>query len=235
MILKDPFFQKALLKGAAAGVEHQRILESLENCRFVVDIGANRGQFSLVVRRIFPSAKIHAIEPLHEPGQIFKKVFLRDDLVEFHPCAIGRERADATIHVSFDDDSSSLLPISEAQVRLYPRTAEKEVRKVTIIPLRDLLDGNTILPPALLKIDVQGFELESLRGCEPLLDCFQYVYVECSFIELYEGQALASEIMAYLAKHGFSLVGVYNMGYDRAGYAIQGDFLFSIGERAHLR
>jgi len=90
-----------------------------------------------------------------------------------------------------------------------------------------VLDADAILPPALLKIDVQGYELEALRGCEPLLDRFRHVYVECSFMELYEGQGLASEVIGYLAVYGFRLVGVYNMGYDRKGHAIQGDFLFA--------
>jgi len=53
------------------------------------------------------------------------------------------------------------------------------------------------------------------------------VYVECSFTELYEGQAFADEIIIHLAKRDFRLMGVYNMYYDRHGRAVQGDFLFS--------
>ena len=44
--------------------------------------------------------------------------------------------------------------------------------------------------------------------------------------ELYEGQALADEVIAYLRNQSFFLQGVYNMSYDRKGRAIQGDFLF---------
>lgn len=80
--------------------------------------------------------------------------------------------------------------------------------------------------PAFLKLDVQGFELEALRGCEDLLGHFSNVYAECSFVELYSGQALAHEIISWLRERGFSLSGVYNMGYDRNGRAVQGDFLF---------
>ncbi len=47
-------------------------------------------------------------------------------------------------------------------------------------------------------------------------------------MELYEGQALADEVIAYLRAHGFRLQGTYNLSYDRKGRAIQGDFLFSI-------
>ncbi len=74
---------------------------------------------------------------------------------------------------------------------------------------------------------MQGFELEALRGCESLFGCFRYVYCECSFVELYDGQALAHEVIDYLSQHGFKLAGVYNMTYDKQGIAIQADFLFN--------
>jgi hypothetical protein len=45
-------------------------------------------------------------------------------------------------------------------------------------------------------------------------------------VELYEGQALADEVIAYLQEHDFRLQGIYNMSYDTKGRAIQGDFLF---------
>lgn len=45
-------------------------------------------------------------------------------------------------------------------------------------------------------------------------------------MELYEAQALADEVIAYLHVHGFRSQGVHNMSYDRKGRVIQGDFLF---------
>ena len=57
--------------------------------------------------------------------------------------------------------------------------------------------------PALLKIDVQGFELEVLRASRPLLGAFEHVYVEASFEVLYAGQALAGDVAAFLRAHGF--------------------------------
>ncbi|MHB8405676.1 MAG: hypothetical protein ACYDCJ_09670 [Gammaproteobacteria bacterium] len=55
---------------------------------------------------------------------------------------------------------------------------------------------------------------------------FAWVYCECSFIELYAGQALADEVIAWLRERGFILNGVYNMAYDKTGKAVQADFLF---------
>ena len=125
------------------------------------------------------------------------------------------------------DDSSSLLPISQVQERLYPGTGEMRIETIRVGRLADFVLAGDIKPPALLKLDVQGFELEALRGCEDLLGRFALVYVECSFVELYKGQAMADQVIAWLAERGLVLKGVYNMGYDRNGRAVQADFLFS--------
>ncbi|WP_461441697.1 FkbM family methyltransferase [Metallibacterium sp.] len=83
-----------------------------------------------------------------------------------------------------------------------------------------------IIAPALLKLEVQGYELQALRGCEALLDRFQYVYCECSFVELYAGQALADAVISWLRERGLRLISVYNMANEEDGRAVQADFLF---------
>jgi FkbM family methyltransferase len=225
-IVFDPMLFPALRKGSAAGVEHRQVLQNLE-CDFVADVGANRGQFALIARKLFPQAKIHSFEPLEEPGQIFKKVFHDDPNVTFHPCAIGPEKSVSTIHVTRDDDSSSLLPIAEAQSSMFSGAVEKETRQVTVLPLSQALEGASLPPASLLKIDVQGYELEVLKGCEDILRKFSHLYIECSFVELYEGQALAHQVIAWLAQRNFILTSVHNLYYAGNGLALQGDFLFA--------
>ena len=225
-ILRYPTFSLALLKGSAAGTEHLNLLRDL-HCKFIVDIGANRGQFALVARKCFPEATIHSIEPLEEPAKIFRSVFEKDDKVFLHPFAIGSKSEVTEIHISKQDDSSSLLPIGQEQVNLFPDTQEKETRKVTVRTLNELIDPESITNPALIKLDVQGYELETLKGCTDLFPYFSFVYVEASFIELYEGQALAHEVIAFLADKNFHLSGVYNTFYNNGGKAIQADFFFS--------
>ncbi|HEC96597.1 MAG TPA: FkbM family methyltransferase [Nitrospirae bacterium] len=224
-ILREPLFARALLKGTAAGTEHRRFLQNL-NCGHVVDIGANCGQFAVISRRCFPNARIDSFEPLSEPAARFERVFAADANTHLHRCAIGSEKTTMTIHVSERDDSSSLLPIGQNQTDLFPHTGEREVRETPVLPLHEVIDAEEICSPALLKIDVQGFELEVLKGCRSMLDHFSYIYIECSFIELYKGQALAYEVIDFLHKHGFFLSNVYHMSYDHEGRAIQADFVF---------
>lgn len=226
-ILTSPFYQARLLcHQVAAGVEHAPVLSVLD-CRTVVDIGANRGQFALVARRCLPQARVISFEPLPAPAATFRTVFAGDSRVTLHEAAIGPVPGNATIHVSKRDDASSLLPITATQVALFPGTAEAATAVVRVAPLREFLSAADIQNPALLKLDVQGYELEALRGCEDLLGLFSYVYAECSFVELYAGQALAVEVIAWLRERGFKLRGVHNMEYDHDGRAIQADFLFN--------
>ncbi|MBN2569034.1 MAG: FkbM family methyltransferase, partial [Deltaproteobacteria bacterium] len=101
-----------------AGAEHRQVLRT--DLATVVDIGANRGQFALAVRRWVPAAKVFAFEPLAGPAARFHKIFKGDHKVTLYQVAIGPKAGDANIHVSAADDSSSLLPISHIQGRLFP-------------------------------------------------------------------------------------------------------------------
>ena len=77
-----------------------------------------------------------------------------------------------------------------------------------------------------MKIDVQGYELEVLKGSSDLLQSIFYVYVECSFIELYDEQPLANDVINFLEKFSFILKGVYNPHFNKNGIVVQADFLF---------
>lgn len=222
---RNPLWYKALRLGVAANVEHAAVLRGLD-CLTVVDVGANRGQFALVSRHIFPSSKITSFEPLSRPAALFRKVFLRDKSIVLHIAAIGPTTEQRVMHVSGRDDSSSLLPISSLQEKVFPGTGEVETTDVRVAPLDTFVADGDIISPAMLKLDVQGYELDALRGCESLLGRFKWVYCECSFVELYSGQKLAADVIDWLSKREFQLMGMYNPSYDQYGKAIQADFLF---------
>ena len=216
---------KALRLGVAASVEHLAVLRMLD-CRTVVDIGANRGQFALVARQSFPEAKIISFEPLNKPADLFESVFSHDNLVSLHRSAIGPEPDRCKMHLSGKDDSSSLLPISELQDEIFPGTSEVGTIDVRVEPLSEFIKSKDVDSPAMLKLDVQGFELDALIGCESLLQKFDCIYCECSFVELYSGQKLVSEVVDWLFDRGFYIEGIYNTSYDGEGKAVQADFLF---------
>ena len=224
-LLARPPYRRGLRHGVGAAIEHRGALGGLA-LTTAVDIGANKGQFSLFLVETFPGAQVYAFEPLAKAAARFRAVFRGDARVTLHQTAIGPEQGPRTIYVSGREDSSSLLPITPLQDAVFPGTALKETATVPVAPLDEFLTRDQIQPPALLKLDVQGYELEALRGCQALLPRFAYIYAECSYAEFYAGQALADEIIDHLRHHGFHLAGIFNTAYDRKGRAVQADFLF---------
>ncbi|HYS46293.1 MAG TPA: FkbM family methyltransferase [Rhizomicrobium sp.] len=231
-IIMHRSYRRAFLRHRVApAIDHAAVLRRLP-FDFVADVGANRGQFSLVCRQLRPSAAIIAFEPLAEPAQIYRALFAGDPRVRLHECALARERGEMTMHLSARDDSSSLLPISEAQTANFPGTGAVGVRSVAVGPLSDFVQPSELGSNNLLKIDVQGFELEVLKSAESLLPQFDWIYAECSFVPLYEGQALAPEVIAFLGARDFRLSGRFNPFYGKEGAMLQADLLFENIKRA---
>jgi len=207
-----------------ATFQHSQVLKN--KYRTIVDIGANRGQFSLAASQN-PDALIYAFEPLSKPAEIFKKVFKNNNNVKFFNVAIGNTEKETSINVSAKDDSSSLLEISQLQNELFPGTFKDSVEEVFLAPLEKFINEDDLISPALLKLDVQGYELEALKGCQKLLKGFDHIYCECSFISLYKGQKLSSEIISFLNDHDFELAGFFNLKKTPDGDCIQADLLFA--------
>jgi FkbM family methyltransferase len=180
----------------------------------------------MVARRCFPAARIFAFEPLPRPAAKFAAVFAHDAGVTLHRLAIAPEAGTASIHISRHEDSSSLLPITSKQVQAFPGTGAIGISEVQTAPLHHCISPDQLTRPALLKLDVQGYELEALKGCREIFPSLSYIYVECSFLELYSGQALADEVVSWLTNYGFELRGLHNAVFDSGGRAIQADFLF---------
>ena len=224
-LLRYPRLIKALIQyQLLATVEHAMIIG--DQFATIIDIGANKGQFTLACRTLSPSSKIISFEPLPNAATKFDQFFKGDQSVSLFKAAIGPLKGQELMHISARDDSSSLLPMGKEQVKAFPGTEEVGTINVDVAPLSYFLKPSDISAPALLKIDVQGYEFEVLMGCESLLDGFDQVYCECSFVELYTGQKLADSVIDWLYQHAFKLTGIYNVAYDDGGIAIQADFLF---------
>lgn len=171
----------------------------------------------------FPGAQVISFEPLAEPIAHLRRIL--GNRVESRQTAVGAEAGTVTINVSGRDDSSSIRKIGDEQQRIFPGTEAVEARETPITTLDEALD----LPfgrPSLLKIDVQGAELDVLEGATRTLTEIDEALIECSFIELYEGQALADQVISLLLQAGFRLVGVHGLHKAANGDAIQADLHF---------
>jgi FkbM family methyltransferase len=223
-ILSRPGYRRALREGVAPTVEHEKIRFE-HDFAAIVDVGANRGQFAAFALERFPRASMYCFEPLPGPGARLAQI-LDGREAQVFAMALAAASGTADFHVARADDSSSLLPISRRQVEVFPGTDEVRREEVATRRLDEVLSADELPRPSLLKIDVQGAELEVLRGAEGILDAFDEIMVEASFTELYEGQALAGDVVCHLETHGFRLRGVYGMTFV-GGAPLQGDFLFA--------
>ena len=216
-LLPSRGFRRGLLHGVAASVEHLQLMRGIVPAT-LIDVGANRGQFSLLVRTLHPGARIYAFEPLSRPAAKFERLFHGDAQTTLHRCAIGPQTIDRmTMYVSKEDDASSLLP----------HAATVTTESVAVNRLDEILEASDIVRPALLKLDVQGYEILALKGCGRLLDVMDFVYAEVSFVTNYQGQALADEVLRFLFDNGFSLAAMDDPEFDSAGRCTQAGFLFS--------
>jgi FkbM family methyltransferase len=223
--LRDPLTRRALRHRVAASYEHAGLLASLGPLDVIVDVGANVGQFALLSRIVQPNAKIHSFEPMDAAARTYDAA-LEGEPVTLYRTALGATRGEAEIHVTARADSSSLLSPG-LQADVFPGTHEVGHETVRISKLSDVLTSEDLKGTSLLKIDVQGYEGEVLRGCEDLLSCVTWIYSEMSFLELYSGQPLAHELIAWLAEHGFRIAGVEtDAEMMHEGRTVQADFLF---------
>ena len=102
--------------------------------------------------------------------------------------------------------SSSVLPLG-THAKLYPDIKYIGAQTMTTQTLASLVEPNWPwdVRPNFLNMDLQGYELECLKGAEPILPWFDWIYTEFFEDPLYEGSALMPELTAWLAARGFRL------------------------------
>jgi FkbM family methyltransferase len=206
-------------------VEHIQAIERLVP-KTLIDVGANKGQFSVVARHLFPQIDIYAFEPLETERMRFKEVV--GGSVNLFSVALGSKTGSARFHVTSRLDSSSLFVPGQGQKQAYGVEAVSSIA-VEVACLSDVIDENRLARPVLLKLDVQGAELDVLRGAEPMLDAIDYIYCETSFLPLYDQQPLANDLAFYLISQGFHMSGVFNQSETKVFGPTQADFLWQRG------
>ncbi len=172
--------------------------------KVIYDIGANVGTWSLLAKAYFPEAVIHAFEPLMMHHKSFEEAtqYLND--LALHKVALGSSNCTLSMQVASFSDASSLLEISENMYKTFGVTKERE-EQVTVVRLDEYVQANNLPLPDLIKLDIQGYELEALLGASKCLSHAKWLIPEISFVEFYREQPLFHDLIEFLHQQDFHL------------------------------
>lgn len=203
----------------------QRLLEE-HGIGLVLDVGAHVGEYAARLRENGYRGRIVSFEPERGNHDALAAKAAADPAWDVERLALSSSEGEAELGVA--DVFSSLLEANEQLVGVFERAQAQTKQTVALRRLDDLEPYATQLDtPTLLKIDVQGHELEVLRGAQASLARIRMVEVELSVVALYEGQAMMLELMVELDRHGFRLVDLEPIGRDRrSGQFMQFDGIF---------
>lgn len=126
----------------------------------------------------------------------------------YEPIALAASTGEATLYLTADPESASLYPPNEEAIRRHPELWRHEPRGTTTVAtttLDEWAQRTQSAPIDLLKIDVQGAELDVLRGAEAGLTSVRALELEVEFQQLYVGQPLFGDVDAFLRERGFVL------------------------------
>ena len=196
------------------------------NINTVIDVGSHQGEFASELYQILPEAKFYCFEPLRS-NFIELQSNLNFPSFKLFNLAVGDRQGNLEMYHNNFSPSSSILKCSELHKETFPFSGVEQLEKIEINTLDEIFKGIELKGNILLKIDVQGYEDKVLMGAENILARVNFVVVETSFRELYEGQVLFTNIYEFLSKRGFVYSGsLEELRSPSDGIPLQQDSLF---------
>ena len=168
----------------------------------ILDVGAYDGRWSTMAAEPFPDARFFLIEP-----QVEMKASL-DSFCARHPgsrwvlAGAGAAPGHRTLTIRDGGRGSTFLSGPSGP-------EERAGRQVAVVAIDVLLDEGAMAMPDLVKLDVQGYELEALRGGERLFGPVEVFLLETSLFRFLPGMPLFHEVVAFMAQRGYH---AYDLG-----------------------
>jgi FkbM family methyltransferase len=205
MLALAGFELRRLAPGSGTSVHRESVLHVLELARTmgfvprtVIDVGAAYGSFTRLCQTVFPDARYLLIEPLEEYRSLLEQEKQSSPSVQYTIAAASTHEGEIAINVHPDLVGSSLY--REVETGTGVNGVTRMVRAVTVDHLAREAEGGG---PYLLKVDVQGAELDVLDGAERTLQHTEVVVLEVSFFKFFQDGPECAEIMAYMKVRGF--------------------------------
>jgi FkbM family methyltransferase len=197
--------------------------------RTVIDVGVANATAELY--QAFPAASILLIEPLVEFEPFLRRICSTYN-AQYVLAAAGQAPGTATFHVHADKFSSSLLTeVEGASVDGAPRT-------VPVVTLDQLAAEKNLSGPFLIKLDVQGAELQVLAGASRTLQQTEAVILEVTLFATMIGGPQFFDVVSRLKQLGFVPYDLFGFQYRPLDGALsQLDMIFvredGLFRRAH--
>ena len=198
----------------------------LKNCDFVVDIGANNGQWISEVRNQGYKGEAVCIEPLKKNYAILKARNFPNTIALNY--AVGNKNGYTYINVSSNDGmSSSILKLDDYHKSAAPNISFIERKKVKIFKLSKVLKTNTH-KKIFVKIDTQGYELEVLKSINKSNFTNIYAFeIETNLVSTYKNSSMIEDVIKFLRNKGYQPTRIENgFGMPNFGQQLQMDILF---------
>jgi FkbM family methyltransferase len=196
--------------------------------RTVIDVGAAFGDWSSFAAGVFPDARFLLVEPLAEFAPFLETRARELPNAVFIGEAAGEVSGTAPLHVHRDLVGTSLRSESGLSA---------DDRQVPVTTIDDLVARVGAEGPLVLKLDVQGAELDVLAGAGASLGQTALVQLETLLLPFYEGAPGLADIVAFMRNAGFVVYDAVDLGYRPFDGALaQLDLLFvpeSSGLREH--
>ena len=233
-VLALPGAGRALLTWKPFSITSFRVLHRLRQqgvaCGTVLDGGANKGQFARAATETYPAADVIAFEPLPDVAEALRHNLQDRPQVRVVASALGSRDGEVPFYRHRYTLASSALPLEDA-----PRSGRSDgtagwVERTISVPvarLDTLLADASLRPPVLLKLDLQGYELEALRGASETLAQTDYVLLEVGFQPTYQGEATFGALYDFLRAAGFQFRRPLDALTDDADEIAQMDVLFA--------
>jgi FkbM family methyltransferase len=160
--------------------------------KHVMDVGAFKGDWTRACLDIFPEASISCIEPQDTVQQGLQKLMSKHSNVKVIKTLLGRSIREDISFEEIGSGSSVLL------------NCGRGIKK-PMTTIDELVRNEEIEPADLIKLDVQGYEIEVLEGWSIGFDRCQVIQTEISLLPIVQGASLLYEVVSYLYGRGFAM------------------------------
>ncbi len=204
--------EEGIEKGEVFPLQHIhrsiRLAKKIPDQNFIIlDIGGGIGASVKIYNALFPGNKIFVFEPVLENYTTIKSKFANCSNIEICNVAVGNENSKKQINVANRITSSSLFPLAADQdSNFYNETTlgQNRIESIEIVRLDDFLAKipNEI---GIMKIDVQGYEMNVLQGAALILKRTNIVLLEVINHDAYVEAPKYYDIDSWLREHDFTL------------------------------